>query len=76
MEQLKVKSEVVPVVIRALGAVTPKQEEWLQQILVNTSEVSVYKSAVIKLQNTVVKYQPYFTLYCYNLLMHMPTPFS
>lgn len=40
--------------------------------------VSVYKSAVIKLQNTVciVKYQPYFTLYCYNLLMHIPTPFS
>lgn len=28
LEQLwKVKSEVVPVVIRALGAVTPKQEE-------------------------------------------------
>lgn len=48
LEQLwKVKSEVVPVVIKALGAVTPKQEEWLQQILVNTSEVSVYKSAAI-----------------------------
>lgn len=32
---------------KSLGAVTPKQEEWLQQILVNTSEVSVYKSAAI-----------------------------
>lgn len=32
---------VVPVVIRALWAVTPKLGEWLQQISVMTSEISV-----------------------------------
>ncbi|KAF7666334.1 hypothetical protein LDENG_00110960 [Lucifuga dentata] len=36
----KVKSTVVPVVIRALGAVTPKLREWLQQIPGATPEVS------------------------------------
>ncbi|KAM9816571.1 carbohydrate sulfotransferase 6 isoform X4 [Syngnathus typhle] len=39
----KVKASVVPVVIGALGAVTPKLEEWLQQIP-GTSDI---KSAVL-----------------------------
>ncbi|KAF7643082.1 hypothetical protein LDENG_00244990 [Lucifuga dentata] len=40
----KVKSTVV---IGALGAVTPKLGEWLQQIPGTTSEISVQKSAVL-----------------------------
>ena len=43
----KVKASVVPVVIGALGAVTPKLEEWLQQIPGKTSDISVQKSAVL-----------------------------
>ena len=43
----KVKAKVVPVVIGTLGAVTPKLEEWLQQIPGTTSELSVQKSAVL-----------------------------
>ena len=42
----KVKAEVVPVVIGALGAVTAKREERLQQTPGTTSELSVQKSAV------------------------------
>uniref|UniRef100_A0A3B3HDB2 HAT C-terminal dimerisation domain-containing protein n=1 Tax=Oryzias latipes TaxID=8090 RepID=A0A3B3HDB2_ORYLA len=38
---------VVPVVIGALGAVTPKLEEWLQQIPGKTSDLLVQKSAVL-----------------------------
>ena len=38
--------KVVPVLIGALGAVTPKLEEWLQQIP-GTSELSFQKSAVL-----------------------------
>ena len=41
------KATVVPVVIGALGAVTPKLEEWLQQIPGKTSDISVQKSAVL-----------------------------
>ena len=44
----KVKVKVVPVVIGALGAVTPKLEERLQQIPGTTSELSVQKSAVLE----------------------------
>ena len=43
----KVKATVVPVVIGALGAVTPKLEEWLQQVPGKTSDISVQKSAVL-----------------------------
>ena len=43
----KVNFKVVPVVLEALGAVTPKLEEWLQQIP-GTSELSVQKSAVLE----------------------------
>ncbi|XP_076747453.1 uncharacterized protein LOC143421715 [Maylandia zebra] len=43
----RVKVTVVPVVIGALGAVTPKLGEWLQQIPGITSEISVQKSAVL-----------------------------
>ncbi|KAL4000544.1 hypothetical protein ACER0C_008315 [Sarotherodon galilaeus] len=43
----RVKITVVPVVIGALGAVTPKLGEWLQQIPGTTSEISVQKSAVL-----------------------------
>ena len=43
----KVKAKVVPVVIGALEAVTPKLEEWLQQIPGTTSELSVLKRAVL-----------------------------
>ena len=42
-----VTATVVPVVIGALGAVTYKLGEWLQQIQRKTSEVSVQKSAVL-----------------------------
>ena len=42
-----VKATVVPVVIGALGAVTHKLGEWLQQIPGTTSEVSVQKSTVL-----------------------------
>ena len=38
------KAKVVPVVI---GAVTPKLEEWLQQIPGTKSELSVQKSVVL-----------------------------
>ena len=38
---------MVPVVIGALGAVTPKLREWLQQIPGRTSEISVQKSALL-----------------------------
>ncbi|KAF7659580.1 hypothetical protein LDENG_00296350 [Lucifuga dentata] len=44
----KVKSKVVPVVNGALGAVTPKLGEWLQEIPGTTSEVSIQKSAVLR----------------------------
>ncbi len=43
----KVKASVVPVVVGALRAVTPKLGEWLQQIPGTTSEASVQKSAVL-----------------------------
>uniref|UniRef100_A0A3B3HW39 Reverse transcriptase domain-containing protein n=1 Tax=Oryzias latipes TaxID=8090 RepID=A0A3B3HW39_ORYLA len=43
----KVKVTVVPVVIGALGAVTPKLEEWLQQIPGKISDISIQKSAVL-----------------------------
>ncbi|KAJ0057310.1 hypothetical protein NL108_002264 [Boleophthalmus pectinirostris] len=43
----KVKASVVPVVISALGAVTPKLEEWLQKIPGKTTDISVQKSAVL-----------------------------
>ena len=43
----KVKAKMVPVVVRARCAVTPKLEEWLQQISGTTTEVSVQKSAVL-----------------------------
>ena len=42
-----VKAKVIPVVIGALGAVTPKLGEWLQQIPGRTSEISVQKSALL-----------------------------
>ena len=42
----KVKAKVVPMVTGALVAVTPKLEEWLEQIPATTSELSVQKSAV------------------------------
>ena len=38
---------MVPIVIRALGAVTPKLDWWLQQIPGTTSEISVQKSAIL-----------------------------
>ena len=41
------KVKVVPVVIGALGAVTPNLQEWLQQIARKTPELSVHKSAVL-----------------------------
>uniref|UniRef100_A0A087XGF1 Reverse transcriptase zinc-binding domain-containing protein n=2 Tax=Poecilia formosa TaxID=48698 RepID=A0A087XGF1_POEFO len=43
----KVKTTVVPVVIGALGAVTPKLEQWLKQIPGTTSDISVQKCAVL-----------------------------
>ena len=42
-----VKAKVVPVVIGALVAVTPKLGEWLQQIPGRTSEISVQKSGIL-----------------------------
>ncbi|XP_078017068.1 uncharacterized protein LOC144458442 [Epinephelus lanceolatus] len=44
----KVKVDVVPVVVGALGAVTPKLGEWLWQIPGTTSEASVQKCAVLE----------------------------
>ena len=41
------KATVVPVVIGALGAVTPKFEEGLQQIPGTPSELSVQSSSVL-----------------------------
>ena len=41
------KATVVPVVIGALGAVTPTLEKWLQQIPGETSDISLQKSAVL-----------------------------
>ena len=49
----KVKASVVPVVVGALGAVTPKLGEWLQQIPGTTSETSVQKSAVLGTAKTL-----------------------
>ena len=40
----KLKAAVVPVVIGALMAVTPKLGQWLQLIPGTTSEISVQKS--------------------------------
>ena len=40
-----VKVSLVPVVIRSLGAVTPKLREWLQQIPGITSKASVQRRA-------------------------------
>lgn len=42
-----VKLTVFTVVIKALGAVTPKRGEWLQQIPATTSVISVQKIAVV-----------------------------
>lgn len=42
----KAKRTVVPVVIGALGTVTAKLEEQLQQVLGTTSEISVQNSTV------------------------------
>lgn len=47
-KMLVVKKTVLPVVIRAQGAVTDKLGEWLQKISRATSEVSVQKSATIE----------------------------
>ncbi|XP_070694492.1 protocadherin-8 [Pempheris klunzingeri] len=55
-----VKATVVPVVFRALGSVTHKLGEWLQQIQGRTSEVSVQKSAVLrtaKSEGNTIRYQ-------------------
>ena len=41
------KVTVVPVVVGALGAVTPKLDAWLQEIPGTTSEISVQKSALL-----------------------------
>lgn len=43
-----VKATVVHVVIRALGAVTPKLGRWLQKIPGMTSEICVQKSAALR----------------------------
>lgn len=43
----RVKVNMDPVVIRALGVVTPKLGEWLKLIPGTTSEISVQKSAVL-----------------------------
>ena len=43
-----VKASVVPVVIGALKAVTPKLGEWLQQMPGITSEISVKLSAILE----------------------------
>lgn len=45
----RVKVTVVPLVIRVLCAVTPKLDEWLQQILGATSEIFLQESAVLGL---------------------------
>ena len=42
-----IKASVVPLVIRALVAVTPKLGEWLQQIPGTKSKISVQKSAIL-----------------------------
>ena len=42
-----VKAKVVPVVMGALGAVTPKLDWWLQQIPETTSLISGQKSALL-----------------------------
>ena len=42
-----VKATVVPVVIGALGAVTYKLGEWLQQIPGTTPEISAQRSTVL-----------------------------
>ena len=47
-----VKVAVVPIVIGALGAVTPKLDWWLHQIPGTTSEISVQKSSGLKTSNT------------------------
>ena len=43
----KVKAKVVPVVVGALGAVTPKVGEGLQQIPGTPSELSIQKNAML-----------------------------
>lgn len=47
------KGKVVPVVIRVIGAVTPKLCKWLQQIRGTTSGISVQKSAVLGTATTL-----------------------
>ena len=42
-----VRAAVMPVVIVALGAITPKMSWWLQQIP-GTSEISIQKSAIVE----------------------------
>ena len=42
-----VKASVIPVVIRAFRAVTPKLGEWLQQISGITCEISIMKSTIL-----------------------------
>ena len=43
----EVKASVVPVVIGALGAVTPKLGEWLKQISEITLETTVQRSKIV-----------------------------
>jgi len=50
----ELKAAVVPVVIGALGAMTPKLGEWLQQVPGTTSEISVQNSAVLELEGRVL----------------------
>ena len=50
-----VEESVVPLVLIALGAVTPKLGEWLQQIPGITSEISVQKSAILGTQDPQVQ---------------------
>lgn len=43
----RVKVSAVSVVIKAFSVVTPELEDWLQQVLEATSEISVQKSSVL-----------------------------
>jgi len=43
----ELKAAVIPVINEAIGAITPKLGEWLQQIAGTTSEISVQESGVL-----------------------------
>lgn len=52
-KMLRMKATVVPVAIKALGAMPPNLGKWLHQTQQTTSKISVHKSTVVVISKTL-----------------------